>query len=313
MRVKEQEKCSWNRARELCYTERVYVNGFVVSDPTAWINPKDGVEVKATAQKRRKGTLHPKDILFEDDQVILINKRPQTITVRFEETDRDSLEDQIRAYLRRQTKKQGPTRDPFLGVVQRLDKDTTGVLVFAKTMHAKKHLEEQIRGHTAYREYVAWIHGHLKKKQTIESFIMDDRGDGLRGSWFRPGDPPRSAKWSHTDVSPIMLAKTSEGFPVTQVRCTIKTGRQHQIRIHLSEAGHPLVGERVYVRGMDQETRGQAIAMQAPRCMLHARVLELVHPREKPVMSEQGLFSNTVRWDSPLPDDFMFFQSTLSV
>ncbi|MCX7808402.1 MAG: pseudouridine synthase, partial [Deltaproteobacteria bacterium] len=106
-----------------------------------------------------------------------------------------------------------------------------------------------------------------------QSHILADVGDGFRGSWgsrpWHKGPPPPDAKWSHTEVRWLERF----GQKATLVECRLRTGRQHQIRIHLSEAGHPLIGEKVYVRGH----LGPLI--EAPRVMLHARLLGFEHPR----------------------------------
>jgi len=114
-----------------------------------------------------------------------------------------------------------------------------------------------------------------------------DRGDGLRGSWghFRrpKGGIPPEAKRSVTHLRPIAPLAGA-----TLVECRLETGRQHQIRIHMSELGHPLVGERVYIR----DYAGPKI--ESTRPMLHARVLGFVHPRTGQRMS----------FEREAPDDF---------
>jgi 23S rRNA pseudouridine1911/1915/1917 synthase len=138
-----------------------------------------------------------------------------------------------------------------------------------------------------HRRYVALVHEALIGR-TFDTLLVRDRGDRLRGSWGhfrRPrGKPPEDAQRAITHV------RVLERLPgATLVECMLETGRQHQIRIHLSEAGHPLLGERVYVR----DYRGAL--MLAPRPMLHARELGFVHPR-----SERSL-----GFEAEPPDDFM--------
>jgi len=115
-------------------------------------------------------------------------------------------------------------------------------------------------------------------QETIESDLILDRGDGLRGSHahFRRTDrpPPREARHAITYVRPL---ESLEG--ATLIECRLETGRQHQIRIHLAELGHPLIGERVYIR----DYTGPII--ESPRTMLHARTLGFVHPRTGQPMS----------------------------
>src|SRR5439155_21045153 len=121
----------------------------------------------------------------------------------------------------------------------------------------------------------------------VEAYIIMDRADGMRGSYghFRrpKGDAPIEAKRSLTHISPIAGLAGA-----TLVECRLETGRQHQIRIHLSELGHPLVGERVYLR----DYSGPKI--EAMRPMLHARTLRFVHP----------LTAERMSFQCERPDDF---------
>jgi 23S rRNA pseudouridine1911/1915/1917 synthase len=158
-----------------------------------------------------------------------------------------------------------------LGVVHRLDRDTSGVVLFTRTADAKRKLAVQFRDHTIERIYHAIAQGSVPEVR-IETDLVMDRGDGLRGSHghYRraKGALPSDAKHSITFVKPIEALRGA-----TLVECKLATGRQHQIRIHLSELGHPIVGERVYIR----DYAGPKI--EAPRAMLHARTLGFMHPR----------------------------------
>jgi 23S rRNA pseudouridine1911/1915/1917 synthase len=180
----------------------------------------------------------------------------------------------------------GRASDTALGVVHRLDKETSGLMVFARTADAKRKLASQFRAHDIDRVYHALAHGTVAATR-VETHLVLDRGDGLRGSFGhfrRPrGGVPTDAKRAVTHVTP--LARLSGA---TLVECRLETGRQHQIRIHLSELGHPLLGERVYIR----DYRGATIA--SPRLMLHARTLGFLHPRT----------GERVRFEREPPDDF---------
>lgn len=274
---------SWNRARELCATGRVLVRGQEERD--AHIRVAEGMEVDCDAnrRKRREGVLDPADVLHLDHEVIVINKRADTLTVPFE-NERDTLVDQVRAFLMRDHKhRTGERTSAEVGVVQRLDKDTTGALVFTRTIQAKRALDEQIRAHSAERRYLALVHG-VCPSGTHRTFLVQDRGDGYRGSWGTRknhiGEPPFDAKESVTHVRLV------ESFGnASLVECRLETGRQHQIRIHLSEAGHPLLGERVYDRRADPAH---------PRPLLHAAFLAFIHPRTQQL----------IRFEAPLPHDF---------
>jgi 23S rRNA pseudouridine1911/1915/1917 synthase len=272
----------WSKAKDLVTSGRVYVDGARIVDPAARVTAGTRIEVRPTAPRLRRGVLPREAILHVDEDVIVVSKPARTLTVRYEDTDRDTLLDQTRAALERMTKR----HDEMVGAVQRLDKDTTGVLVFARTLSAKRALQEQLRAHTVTRRYLAIVHGDAESAR-YETSIVQDRGDGLRGSWgsmpWHRGPVPDTGKRS---VTHARLLERLRG--ATLLECRLETGRQHQIRIHLSEAGHPLVGEAVYVRDFE----GPRIA--APRPMLHATELAFDHPRT----------GARTRFVEPAPQDF---------
>jgi 23S rRNA pseudouridine1911/1915/1917 synthase len=179
-------------------------------------------------------------------------------------------------------------------VVQRIDKDTTGLLVFARTLAAKRNLQQQLRVHSIERRYLALVHGVLGEPATIDTRLVRDRGDGLRGSFghFRKprGPLPADAQRALTHVAPLEPLAGA-----TLIECRLHTGRQHQIRIHASELGHPLVGERVYIRDYSGPRN------DAPRPMLHAAVLGFDHPGH----------GRTVRFEQEPTEDFAMLLARL--
>jgi len=168
-----------------------------------------------------------------------------------------------------------------LGVVHRIDKETSGLVVFTRTWLAKKSLSSQFRAHTVHRRYLAIAHGRVRA-QTIRTHLVEDRGDGRRGSIEHTKRGGREGQLAITHVEPI---EALEG--ATLVACRLETGRTHQIRIHLSEAGHPIVGERVYMKPRPD-------AIHAPRLMLHAAELGFVHPAT----------GRAMKWETLPPADF---------
>jgi 23S rRNA pseudouridine1911/1915/1917 synthase len=263
---------SWNKARDLCRSGRVRVNGQVVLDPAGRLRIGDEVSFNRAAPKLRKGALEAGSLVHVDADVVVVNKPAGVMSVPFETGDKDTLIDLTRAALRRSQR----GFDPDLGIVHRIDIDTTGLLVFTRNLAAKKHLAQQFRVHSVHRRYLAIAHGHVIGR-TFDSQLIRDRGDGLRGSLghFRAarGKPPEDAQRAVTHVRLLERLQGIEGSPASLVECMLETGRQHQIRIHLSEAHNPLVGERVYIR----DYRGPRI--EAPRPMLHAAELGFEHPR----------------------------------
>ena len=164
--------------------------------------------------------------------------------------------------------------------VHRLDRDTSGLMLFARQRLAEQRLVSMFRRHTIQRQYVAFCHGNVEE-QRFESWLVRDRGDGKRGSILdedrqrlEAGDQQDTPPTHHA-VTHIVASKmiTESPSPVCKVRCKLETGRTHQIRIHLSESGHPLCGDKIY--GQDDQP---TLPVQAPRQALHSDRLEFTHP-----------------------------------
>jgi 23S rRNA pseudouridine1911/1915/1917 synthase len=178
---------------------------------------------------------------------------------------------------------------PRMRVVQRLDKETSGLLVFARTVVAERGLGKQFHAHTVMRRYLAVVRGYVAP-QRITNRLVRDRGDGRRGSTTVPGLGKEA-------VTQVEVIERLRGY--TLLACRLETGRTHQIRIHLAELGHPICGEKVYNRrpGGPEE----ADPSGAPRLALHAAELGFTHP----VTGEQ------LHWAMPLPPDLAAFVERL--
>ena len=266
--VRQRTGVPWSRARNLCTEGRVTVNGERCLDPAARVPPDAVVVVDEQASKLQKGPLARSDIVYSDRDVVVVDKPAGMLSVADEPGNRETLADAARTLLRRAG---GQGADSKLGVVHRLDRDTSGLMVFARTAEAKRSLAAQFKAHDIDRVYLAIVHGAVPERR-IETHLLLDRGDGLRGSHghYRRagGDPPVAAKRSVTYVRPVEALAGA-----TLVECRLETGRQHQIRIHLAELGHPLVGESVYIRDYE------GARIESARVMLHARTLGFDHPR----------------------------------
>ena len=266
--VRQQTGVAWSRARGLCTEGRVTVNGERCLDPASRVPPGTVVAVDQHAPKLRAGPLADSAIVFCDRDVVVVDKPAGMLSVADEPGNKDTLVDYTRTLLRRMG---GHGVDARLGVVHRLDRDTSGLMMFTRTAEAKRILAAQFRDHTIDRVYHAIAHGAVAATR-VETYLVLDRGDGLRGSHghFRrsKGEAPLEAKRSVTHVRPIEPL-----IGATLVECRLETGRQHQIRIHLSELGHPLVGECIYIRDYANPE------IEAMRTMLHARTLGFAHPR----------------------------------
>ena len=266
-RVRELTGATWSRARSLCEQGKVTVNGERWIDPASRLPPDAVVVVDQQAPRLRSSRLADEAIVFADRDLVVVDKPPGLLSVADDEEEKDTLAQHVRTLLRRRG---GREADGKLGVVHRLDRDTSGLMVFARTASAQRALAALFRAHDIDRVYHALAHGRVEPRR-VETWLVPDRGDGLRGSFghYRRarGDPPPEAREAITFVQPV---RPLDG--ATLVECRLETGRQHQIRIHLAELGHPLLGEKVYIRDYD----GPVIA--APRVMLHARLLGFVHP-----------------------------------
>jgi 23S rRNA pseudouridine1911/1915/1917 synthase len=164
--------------------------------------------------------------------------------------------------------------------VHRIDRDTSGLVVFARTPEAETDLGRQFRAHTVGRRYIAITRGR-PADGPIESWLIRDRGDGRRGS-----GPADEGQHSVTHVRVL-----DDLGPCWLVECRLETGRTHQVRIHLGEAGAPLAGERVYDRPLNGAPSPDPSG--SPRIALHAAYLGLKHPRT----------GKWLEWESPLPQD----------
>lgn len=168
-----------------------------------------------------------------------------------------------------------------LRAVHRLDRDTSGLVVFARTVEAERRLGEQFRDHSVERVYRAIVRGKAQSRK-IESYLVDDRGDGRRGSTTRPSAGKKA-------VTHVAVVETLGDF--TLVECRLETGRTHQVRIHLGETGTPICGERIYdrpIHGAPHPDRSGA-----SRLALHAATLGFTHPAT----------GKKLAWTSPLPQD----------
>ena len=281
--VREQTGATWSRARKLCSEGRVTVDGQRCLDPATRIPAGAAVVVDPQGPKLDKGPLAKSAIVYSDRDIVVVDKPAGMLTVADEPGNKDTLAEYTRTLLRRAG---GGRNEAGLGVVHRIDKDTSGLVVFTRTADAKRILAAQFSAHDIDRVYHAIAHGAVAET-SVETHLVMDRGDGLRGSHghYRRarGAPPTDAKRSVTHVRPIEALKGA-----TLIECRLETGRQHQIRIHLAELGHPLVGERVYIR----DYAGARIA--APRTMLHARTLGFAHPRS----------GERVSYEREAPEDF---------
>ena len=234
----------------------------------------------------------PLDIVYEDPQVLVVNK-PAGMCVHPGHGNFDGTLVNALAWHFRDNPDYDVT-DPRLGLVHRIDKDTSGLLVVAKTPDAKTALGAQFFNKTTKRQYLALVWGEMKQLEgTITGNIGRSTRDRLMMAVYPDGEMGKHAVTHYVTLENLAH--------VALVRCQLETGRTHQIRVHMKHIGHPLFSDARY--GGDQVLRGYKTASYAafiqncfklcPRQALHAKTLGFVHP----ATGEQMDF------DSPLPAD----------
>jgi 23S rRNA pseudouridine1911/1915/1917 synthase len=288
---------SWNQARRLVETRRVKLDGEICLDPARRL--REGVVVEVLARpavpSRQQELL---TIRHLDEHVVVVEKPSGVATVRHpaerawsarRKALHPTLEDLVPALIARAEGRKRKGVLPRLRAVHRLDKETSGLVVFARTVVAESGLGKQFHAHTVTRRYLAVIPGFLAPQRIATRFVRD-RGDGRRGSTNVPNTGKEAV--THVDV-----VERLAGY--TLLACRLETGRTHQIRIHLAERGHPVCGDKVYNIRPDGSVR--ADASRAPRLALHAAELGFTHPVAK----------DELHWTMPLPQDLDAFLARL--
>jgi 23S rRNA pseudouridine1911/1915/1917 synthase len=273
--IKARTGAAWSVAKRHVTTGKVFVDGACVTAIDHRLVAGQQVELRMAAPKPRDPTREGV-LVFDDAHVVVLDKPTNVSSVPYEDRETGTAMDLIRGAWRRQGKQ--ATTVP-LHVVHRIDRATSGLLMFAKTKRAELGLATQLRSHTIQRMYICVAHGTVTSRR-IESYLIANRGDRMRGSTSETHRGKRA-------VTHVEADQSLRGATLCRVR--LETGKTHQIRIHLSEAGHPLVGETVYIRDYPHRL------IDSPRLMLHAATLGFVHPVTEEVVS----------LESPLPPDFV--------
>ncbi len=285
---------SWAEVRRLIAARRVKVGDAVCSDDARRLKENE-VVVLLEHPKPLPRVAHPERLVVRhlDEHVVVVEKPAGVNTVRHpaelewsEERRRldPTLEDLTQWAVAHRLQRD-PKQLPRLRIVHRLDKETSGLVVFARSALAERELGQQFRNHTVVRRYLAVVPGVFMPR-TIKSNLVPDRGDGRRGSTTLP-------KVGKEAVTHVAVEERLPGY--TLLSCRLETGRTHQIRIHLSEAGHPVCGDKVYTRKPTGEVFDDRSG--APRLALHATELGFEHPAT----------GEHLHWTMPLPGDLQKF------
>ncbi|HEX8911540.1 MAG TPA: RluA family pseudouridine synthase [Humisphaera sp.] len=302
---------SWGDARRLIHNRHVQVNGNLVLDDARRIKSGDVVKVSDHA-RAPVPTARDVRVVHVDADLIVVDKPAGITTLRHAAEEgwddarkqrQPTLDEVVQAMLpavmrdvpppAMSPKKAAPQPDappgvfrrtnratprpagtvPTLRPVHRLDRDTSGLMMFALTARAEQKLVGMFKEHAITRLYRAVVVGAVTEPLRMESWFVRDRGDGLRGSSAAGKSAPES-QHAVTHVRPL---KPIAGGKYSLVECQLETGRTHQIRIHLAEAGHMLCGERTYLR---PAAGAPAVKDEsgAPRQALHSAECRFVHP-----------------------------------
>jgi 23S rRNA pseudouridine1911/1915/1917 synthase len=236
----------------------------------------------------------PLNIVYEDDYLMVINKPPNMVVHPGVGNFSGTLLNGVAYYLRQQNPQLNEESLPRFGLVHRIDKNTTGLIVLAKTGEAAAHLAKQFFNHTVNRRYVALVWGNITENEgTINAHIARHKQHRKMFDAYPDGETGKHA---------ITHYKVLERFNyVTLVECKLETGRTHQIRVHMKYIGHTLFNDAEY--GGDKILKGTVYSRYkqfvdncfdaCPRCALHAKTLGFIHPAT----------GKEIFFESPIPSD----------
>ncbi len=270
-----QPQHSRNRLQNWIREGRVAVGGVIVSEPKHKLWGGERIECAPAPDEGTLSSLPEAialNIVHEDETLIVLDKPAGLVVHPGNGNASGTLLNALLYYAPELEKV------PRAGIVHRLDKDTSGLMVVARTLEAQTDLVRQLQAHTVKRYYQALVRGQLERGGSVDAPIGRHPTQRTKMAVLKGGKPART----HFRV-------VERFVDCTLVECALETGRTHQIRVHLTSIGHPLVGDPVYGGGPSRIPAGPAFARQA----LHARRLGLVHPATGKAML----------WKSRLPDD----------
>jgi 23S rRNA pseudouridine1911/1915/1917 synthase len=292
---KEHPSLSWRQIRDAIEQGQVTVDGQVQREPDHVVGARADVKLDRNrpAQRRTRAAF---EILHEDDHILVINKPAGVLSIPTDPGQRDVEDTVLRRAREYVTHKHGPRS--YVGMLHRLDRETSGALAIALSKDAHAAGRELFKHHRFERQYLALVRGVPDQERgTIESRISSDYRSGRRRVV--------SQQQAGLDATTDYIVREQFGS-ASLVELRLHTGRQHQIRLHLQKLGHPILGEKVYEVGklsaLDKpkglSPRGRGVGGDKPlglsRTMLHAWTLAFPHPITGVRISVQA----------PLPRDF---------
>ena len=242
----------------------VSVNGQIITNSSYSVIPGDKVEI---IYSKRNMLEYDINILYEDDYLIAIDKPAGLLSISNDKEKEITAYRMVSDYIKKNTK------NKYIFVLHRLDQDTSGVLVFAKNEKIRDMMQEKWNTIVKKRGYIAIVDGILKGNGTIHTFLREDRRQFVYSSKDKTG---KEAITHYTAI------KHNKNYTLVQV--FIDTGRRNQIRVHISEKGFPIVGDKKY----------KCLTNPIKRLCLHANILEFIHPVTKKI----------IHIESKMPNDF---------
>ncbi len=261
-------------ARDAVRSGRVDIAGSTCDEPGLDVSEDSKLSFHPSRPARHR-VRTPLTVLAEEEDFIIVDKPAGLLSVPTAERERGTLLSRVLDYLHHRYH-----RRPYAGVVHRLDKETSGALVFARSRPALKYLQGEFHEHRIEREYLAIVEGDMSGSGTFARELVGDGGERRR-SVARRGERGKRAVTHYRVVERFGSA--------TLVSVRLETGRTHQIRVHFAAAGHPVLGDRVYRR-----PDARPVLLEAPRQMLHARTLGFARPAT----------GERISVASPVPEDF---------
>ncbi|MDQ2862634.1 MAG: RluA family pseudouridine synthase [Bacteroidota bacterium] len=290
------EGATRNKVQQAIEAERVLVNEHAIKSNYK-VRPDDKIVIYETYLPDSSEIVPeniPFNIVYEDNDVMVVNKEAGMVVHPGSGNPGGTLVNAVAFYLKQQNPNIDETELARFGLVHRIDKNTTGLLVMAKTPKAMTNLAKQFFDHTVYRRYVALVWGDFDEDEgTINTHVGRHQRFRKLFTTYPEGDHGKEA---------ITHYKVLEKFNyVTLVECRLETGRTHQIRVHMQSIGHPLFNDDFY--GGDRIVKGTVFTkykqfvencfIMCPRHALHAQQLGFVHPITKKEM----------HFESELPED----------
>ncbi len=292
------EKVSRNRVQTAIKTGAILVNEGMIK-ANYKVRPNDIIKLLLPKDPSEQHEILPEDIpievVYEDDAILVLNKQAGLVVHPGIGNYRGTLVNALVHHFQRRDLPVLPSNTADRpGLVHRIDKDTTGLMVVAKTEYAMTHLAKQFFDHTVERRYQALVWGNFEEeKGTITGHIGRNPSNRFQMKVFEEGDIGKHA---------VTHYKVLEDFYyVSLVECQLETGRTHQIRAHMKHVGHPLFADTKYggneIRKGTVYTKYKQYVMNClklcPRQCLHAGTLGFMHPEKEEM----------VRFEAPIPDD----------